>query len=130
MATLQQYELGAQNLTQRARDSKSEVEKMKIMAYIGNLRDSQYRATGEKRAKKLARNCRTAEEKFLVKAIRSQGLDNELLKRHDWYGYRPKMNEIQAKVARGEKVCKYYQDELIKYGKMLADEEFDRQNDI
>ena len=130
MATPQQYELGAQTLAQRARDSKSNVEKMKIMAYLGNLRDSQYRATGEERAKKLARNCRTAEEKFLVKSIRAYGLDKELLKKYDWYNYRPKMNEIQAKVARGEKVCRYYAEELKKYERELREEEFDRQCDI
>jgi hypothetical protein len=130
MPTNEQYESGAKILSERIRQSDSDVIKMKIISCLGNLRYSQYRATGEEKYKRLAKNCYRAEEKFLVKAIRAYGFDDRLIEQYNWYNYRPKMNEIKKRFARGEKLCKHDLEELEKYEKMIADEEFDRNNDI
>ena len=130
MPTQQQYELGAAILTLRARASDNLVDKMKIMSYLGNIRESQYKATGEERAKKLTRNCRRAEEKLLVRAIRAYGFVEQLIKQHEWYSYRPRMNALKERVANGGKACNHDLNELAKYNAMIEEERFDRSCDI
>lgn len=96
MPTPEQYELGARNLATRARESTDVVDKMMIMGYLGNLRSSQYRTTGDLKAQKLAKNCRRAETKLLVDAIRVYGLDREVIKVRDHY-----RNTIRIALAGG-----------------------------
>lgn len=64
MATKEQYEEGAKNLAQRVRAAPSLGEKARVMTCLGNLRYSQYRATQETLALRLARNCYLAARSF------------------------------------------------------------------
>jgi len=64
MATKEQYEKGAKNLAQKIREVQSPAEKARVMTCLGNLRYSQYRATQEAQALKLAGNCYLAARSF------------------------------------------------------------------
>jgi hypothetical protein len=128
MPTNEQYEQAAQVLSKRAVEMRNPVEKMRTMSYLKNLRNSQYRNTGEERAKRLARNCLRAEEKFLIRAIRAYGLYDTLIKQYEWYMYPHKMEELRRKVARGEKICRYQAQELGEYNRRRDEE--DRDNEI
>ena len=57
MATQEQYELGARNLTKRMQETKDLTTKSRIMTCMGNLRYAEYQNTREPRARKLAGNC-------------------------------------------------------------------------
>jgi hypothetical protein len=69
MATKEQYEAGATILARRIQESQEMAEKMNLMNCLGNLRSSQYKHTGEERAKKLAENCYHASTRFFHKAV-------------------------------------------------------------
>lgn len=57
MATTEQYESGAKNLTKRIQDTTDLTTKARIMTYMGNLRYAQYQNTKDPRARRLAGNC-------------------------------------------------------------------------
>jgi len=130
MATKEQYELGARILIKRIRDTPYQVEKMRLMSYLKNLRTSQYKTTGEERAKILAKNCLRAEEKLLIKGIRLYGLDKTLIEQYEWYSYRFKMEELNKRVANGEKIPSYQALKLEKYNQEVEESRFDRSCDI
>jgi hypothetical protein len=69
MATTQQYETGAKNLTAKIRESSDPITKLRMMIYLGNLRTHQYKTTGDERAKRLAENCYLASTSFYHKAV-------------------------------------------------------------
>jgi hypothetical protein len=69
MATKEQYESGADILARRVKEAPTFERKMTLMGCLGNLRSSQYKATGELRAKQLAENCYNASTRFFHKAV-------------------------------------------------------------
>ena len=64
MATKEQYKKGAKNLTQRVREASTLAEKARVMTCLGNLRYSEYQATQESQALRLAGNCYLAARSF------------------------------------------------------------------
>lgn len=68
MTTYETYEAGARVLINIIRESPNLIDKMKIMTFVKNLRNAQYKTTGEQRAKRLAENCENAAINFYIRA--------------------------------------------------------------
>jgi|WetSurMetagenome_2_1015567.scaffolds.fasta_scaffold378760_2 hypothetical protein len=65
-----------------------------------------------------------------TRLVEAYGLDKEAWRLERWYSYRPRMEALKKRAADGEALGENETKELVEYNRKMAEEEWDRHNDI